>query len=76
MSAVEDLRERAAAAAKQTARELELETIDGLDSYRKPELVELAAGIGIEGRTTMTKSELLDAITKATRGRRRQRTSA
>jgi hypothetical protein len=41
-----------------------------LESYHKPELVELAAAIGIEGRTTMTKSELVDAIAKASRAKR------
>ena len=42
----------------------------GLESQNKPELVELAASIGIENRTTMTKSELVDAITKASRAPR------
>jgi Rho termination factor-like protein len=37
-------------------------------------LTELAAGIGIEGRSDMTKRELIDAITKA--GRRRAREGA
>jgi hypothetical protein len=32
--------------------------------------VELAAGIGIEGRTNMSKAELVDAITKASRAKR------
>jgi hypothetical protein len=68
MKAADDLRERAAAAAKHTARELDRETADGgLDAYKKPELVELAASIGIEKRTSMTKDELVDAITKAAR---------
>ncbi len=39
-------------------------------TYKKPELVELAAGIGIDGRTTMTKGELVEAITKASRNNR------
>ncbi|HET9545690.1 MAG TPA: Rho termination factor N-terminal domain-containing protein, partial [Gaiellaceae bacterium] len=73
LKAVEDLHERAAAAAKRTARGLDRETVDGgLDAYKKPELVELAASIGIENRTTMTKSELVDAITKAARAGTRQ----
>ena len=42
----------------------------GLQSYNKPELVELAASIGIEGRTNMTKNELVDAIAKASRTKR------
>jgi hypothetical protein len=62
------LRERAAAAARHTARELDRETVDGgLDAYKKPELVELAASIGIENRTNMNKDELVAAITKAAR---------
>ena len=68
MEAAEDLRERAAATARHAARELDRETVDGgLDAYKKPELVELAASIGIENRTKMTKHELVDAITKAAR---------
>jgi hypothetical protein len=41
-----------------------------LEAYHKPQLVELAASIGIEGRTNMTKSELVEAIAKASRTRR------
>ncbi len=40
-----------------------------LKAYTKPELVDLAAVIGIDHRTTMTKSELVDAITNASRSR-------
>ena len=40
-------------------------TANGLESYTKPQLVELAASIGVEGRTTMTKHELVEAIAKA-----------
>jgi hypothetical protein len=70
VKAAETLRERAAATAKHTARELDRETTDGgLDAYKKPELVELAASIGIAERTNMTKGELVDAITKAARRR-------
>ena len=73
MKAAEDLRERAAATAKDTARELDRETTNGgLDAYKKPELVELAASIGIEQRSNMTKSELVVAITRAARRRVRQ----
>ena len=60
-----DLRQRAAATAKDTARELDRETTNGgLDAHKKPELVELAATIGIENRSNMTKGELVDAITR------------
>jgi hypothetical protein len=69
----EQLRDRATATAKQTARELDRETANGgLDAYRKPELVELASSIGIETRASMTKDELVDAITKAARRQARQ----
>src|SRR4029453_1078655 len=68
IEAAEELRERAAITAKHTARELTRETIDGgLDAYKKPDLVELAASTGIEKRANMTKGELVDAITKAAR---------
>jgi colicin import membrane protein len=67
------LRHGAAATAEQAARELDQETTDGgLDAYRKPELVELASTIGIEGRSSMTKDELVDAITKQARRHARQ----
>ena len=68
----EKLRDRAAATAKATARELDRDTPDGLDAYRKPELVELAESIGIERGSSMTKDELVDAITKAARRRARE----
>jgi len=71
VKAAEELREQAAATAKQTARELEREGTDGLDAYKKPELVQLAASIGIEKRSDMTKGELVDAITEAARRRAR-----
>ena len=70
MKAAEGLRERAAATAKHTALELDRTTTNGgLDAYKKPELVELAASIGIENRSHMTKPELVDAIMKAARRR-------
>jgi colicin import membrane protein len=66
ITAAEQLREHSEAAAKHTARELDRDpTNGGLESYRKPELVDLAASIGIEGRTNMTKVELIEAIAKA-----------
>ena len=68
VKAAEELRKRAVATAKHTARELDRETTDGgLDAYKKPELVELAASVGIEKSTNMTKDELVDAIMKAAR---------
>ena len=62
----EKLRKQARATAKDGAGKLKGGATNGdLESYKKPQLVELAAGIGIEGRTTMTKGELVDAIAKA-----------
>ena len=66
----EELREHLAAAAKHAARELNRDTANGgLKSYNKPELVELAASMGIQGRSSMTKGELVQAITRASRKR-------
>jgi hypothetical protein len=69
VDAAEQLRERAVATARQTARKLDREGTNGLDAYKKSELVELAASIGIEKRTDMTKDELVGAITQAARER-------
>lgn len=70
VKATEQIREHSKATAKHAARELERDpTNGGLESYNKPALIELAASIGIEGRTSMTKGELVDAIAKASRTR-------
>jgi colicin import membrane protein len=70
VTAAEQIRERSEAAAKHVARELERDSTNGgLETYTKPDLVELAASIGIEERTNMTKAELVEAITKASRKR-------
>lgn len=62
------LSERSEATAKHTARELHRDpTNGGLESYKKAELVALAASVGVEGRTNMTKGELIDAIASASR---------
>ena len=54
--------------AKHTAKQLQSDDPNGeLASYHKPDLVKLAASIGIDGRTTMTKSQLIDAIRDAAR---------
>lgn len=64
----EQLRQKSRTTAKRTARELDQDSNDGgLEAHNKPELLELATSIGIENRTTMTKSELVDAIAKASR---------
>ena len=68
VAAAENLRERSETTAKQTARALKSNPTNGdLKAYNKPELLQLAAGIGIEGRTNMTKDELVNAIAKASR---------
>jgi hypothetical protein len=52
----------------ETARELQRDpTNGGLELYDKLELVELAASVGIKEWTTMTKTELVEAIEKASR---------
>jgi Rho termination factor, N-terminal domain len=58
--------------AKETARELSRDGSDGLNSYRKPELVDLAATMDIENRTEMRKDELVSAIMRAARERARK----
>jgi colicin import membrane protein len=70
VKASEEMRDHLVATAQRTARELNRETTNGgLKSYNKPELVDLAASMGIKGRTTMTKDELVDAISRASRKR-------
>ena len=71
IAAAEQIRDESKATAKQTARKLDSDRSNGgLQSYNKSELLELAASIGIEGRTNMSKGELVDAITKASRTKR------
>ena len=54
---------------RRTVRELNRTPRNGsLKSYNKPELLDLAASMGVEGRTNMTKDELVEVITKAARG--------
>ena len=64
----ERIRTQSETTAKKAAGKLGGSATNGdLESYNKPELVELAAGIGIEGRTTMSKDELVKAIKKESR---------
>ena len=71
ITAAEEIRDQSKATAKDTVRKLDRERSNGgLQSYNKPELLELAASIGIEGRTHMSKGELVAAITKASRSKR------
>ena len=71
VEAAEQLREQPKATAKDTAGRLEGDAANGdLASHNKPELMELAASIGIEGRTNMSKGELVEAILKASRSNR------
>ena len=68
IAAAEQIRDESKATAKQAARKLDNERANGgLQSYNKPELLELAASIGIGGRTNMSKRELVNAIAKASR---------
>jgi colicin import membrane protein len=70
IEAAERLQEHSEATGRNAVRELERLPADGdLKTYNKPELVELASSMGIEGRTTMTKSELVDAIATASRSK-------
>jgi colicin import membrane protein len=51
--------------AERIARELQTDKLDSdLDSLTKAELLDLAAAIDIDGRTTMSKTELVTAIAK------------
>jgi colicin import membrane protein len=70
IAAAEQLRDRSEETAKHAVRALAHDpTNGGLESYKKPELIELAASVGVEGRTNMTKDELIDAIAKASRAK-------
>jgi colicin import membrane protein len=71
IEAAQRLQERSESTAKNTAQELKRAPANGdLESYTKPDLVDLASSMGIEGRTNMTKAELVDAIAKASRTKR------
>ena len=71
VTAAEQLRERAKATARAYRPRAQAHPSNGdLKDYNKPELLQLAAGIGIEGRTNMSKDELVSAITKASRAKR------
>jgi chromosome segregation ATPase len=67
LKTTEELRDQLVTSAKQTARALNQETTNGLSSYSKAELVDLAAGMDIRGRSTMTKEELVAALKRASR---------
>jgi colicin import membrane protein len=54
-----------AAAAKQLRDDANRQTDDNLESQSKAELLDLAAALEIDGRTHMSKGELVSAITKA-----------
>lgn len=66
IEAAEHLRRTSEATVKPVARPPERQPANGqLETYSQPELIELASTIGIEGRATMTKNELIDAIKKS-----------
>lgn len=57
--------------AKQTARRLQSKDANGdLAEHTKAELLDLAATVDVDGRSQMTKSELVAAIRRATRATR------
>lgn len=72
VEAAERIRDDARGTAQDTARQLGRDDrFDGdLNSLNKPELLDLAATIDIEGRTNLTKAELVTAINKASRATR------
>ena len=68
VAAAEQVGRDAELTAKHTVRHLHGDRPDGeLESQTKAELLELAAAIDVEGRTAMTKAELVSAIERATR---------
>jgi len=65
---VEDAEQQAQSADEKVpvAAQVRVEATNGnLESHSKAELLDLAASMGIEGRTNMSKAELISAITKA-----------
>jgi len=65
VSEAEGVGYQATVAAKRTARDLQNDKFDlDLESQTKTELIDLAAAMQIDGRTTMTKAELITAIAK------------
>ena len=65
---VEDAEQQAQSADEMVAvaAQVGVEATNGdLESHSKAELLDLAASMGIEGRTNMSKAELISAITKA-----------
>ena len=68
MAAAEQVGRAAAVTAQDTFQRLGGDAIDNdLESRNKAELLELAAVVDIEGRTNMTKAELVSEIKKAAR---------
>ena len=68
VAAAERVGKVTAATAEDTAQRLDSRQINGdLESHTKAELLDLAAAIDIERRTTLTKAELISAIERASR---------
>lgn len=68
IAAAEEIRESARETAKEAAREMRSPEVSGdLKSRTKEELLDLAAAIDVEGRTRMTKAELISAIKKSSK---------
>lgn len=71
VSEAEGVGYQATVAAERTARDLQSDEFDlDLDSQTKAELLDLAAAMQIDGRTTMSKAELVTAIAKNSRANR------
>jgi hypothetical protein len=71
VAATERLREDVDESAKRPVRRQQRDASNGsLESHSKAELLDLAASIDIEGRTNMSKAELISAINKASRAKR------
>ena len=68
MAAAQQVRKAAAVTAKDAAQRLGGREIDAdLESRTKAELLDLAAAIDIEGRSSLTKAELISEIQQAAR---------
>ena len=69
IAVAEQIRQTSRESAKEVAREMQSSSSLGdLESHTKEELLDLAAGIDVPGRTRMSKSELITAIEKTRRG--------
>ena len=71
VEAAEQVGRQAEQDARRATRRFKHEQPNGsLKSQTKPELLDLASGLDIDGRSNMTKAELVDAINRRTRAAR------